>query len=103
MDTTKTGTFVGFNPNEYSSTDHYFRERDTDSVDLRLLSSEDKKLFNGTTDWVVGLYVKQTDEDLLRQYTFASGDFRARYELDTQAAYAQLDTQLTERLILTSA
>jgi len=96
-------TFVGINPeSEYSSTDHYFRERDTDSLDLRLISSEDKKLFNGSTDWVLGVYVKQTDEELLRQHTFASADFNATYELDTQAIYAQLDTQLTEKLVLTS-
>lgn len=94
-------TYVGFHPWEYSSTDHYFRERDTDSLDLRLMSAEPLNFSGIETDWVVGLYFKSTDEDLLREYTYADTDFSSDYALDNKAIYGEIYPQLTDKLTLT--
>ena len=40
-------TFVGFDPIEYSSTDRYLRERDTHTLDVRLLSQPGQGLADG--------------------------------------------------------
>ncbi len=87
---------------EYASVDNYLRERQTATLEARLVSTEDGAIFNGSTDWVVGIYGRSQDEDLLRQYTYASGDFRSDYETDRISGYAQLETRLSERLVLTT-
>ena len=45
---------------------------------------------------VVGAFVKQTDENLLREYTFADGDFTSVYKPNTTAIYAQLTSELSD-------
>ncbi|MFT5674762.1 MAG: iron complex outermembrane receptor protein [Paraglaciecola sp.] len=93
-------TFVGFHPWEYSSTDHYFRQRDTQTSDIRAVSNPSSALFNDSTNWVVGLYAKSTDETLLREYTFADADFSSIYQQSNYALYAQTDTSLSEHMSL---
>ena len=93
--------FVGFHPDGYSSTDYYFRERDINTAEFRLSSKQPTEIFGGATDWVVGVYAKQDDENLLRLYTFADGPFAAMYESDTLAAFFQIDSQLNDKLTLT--
>lgn len=93
-------TYVGFHPWEYSSTDHYFRTRDTDSVDLRLVSNKPLQLLGTDMDWVVGANLKKTDETLLRVYTY-DVDFNSDYQLDNQAIYGEIYPKLTDDLTLT--
>lgn len=93
-------TFTGFHPNGYTSTDHYFRTRDTDSIDLRLASDTPLSLMGKPADWVVGVYFKNTDETLLREYTFRS-DYTSEYTLKNTAVYAEVYPQLTDKLTLT--
>ncbi|WP_461516843.1 TonB-dependent receptor [Porticoccus sp.] len=87
---------------EYASFDRYRRDRENGTVDLRLVSSEAGRLFNGSTDWVLGVYYRFQDESLLREYTYASGDFTSDYDTHNRAIYGQLDSWLTDRLKLTS-
>jgi len=87
---------------EYASFDRYRRDRENGTVDLRLVSSEAGRLFNGSTDWVLGVYYRFQDESLLREYTYASGDFTSDYDTRNRAIYGQLDSWLTDRLKLTS-
>merc|ERR1712000_352606 len=47
--------YVGMHPDEYSSFDQYLRDFDRNSVDLRLLSGVDGRIFADTTDWVIGV------------------------------------------------
>lgn len=89
---------------EYASTDRYQRERDSQSLDLRILSNDSSRLF-GTTDWLAGVYVHRKDESLRRDFldwnaTDAELTFTNRWETDRLALYAQTDTQLTDSLIL---
>ncbi len=93
-------TFVGFHPFEYSSKDNYQRERDNYTVEFRLLSDEAGKLFNNSTDWVLGVYHAAKGEDLLREYTYLTADFSSDYETENLAVYGQLDIALSNRLNL---
>ncbi|MEZ5528367.1 MAG: TonB-dependent receptor [Porticoccaceae bacterium] len=90
---------------EYSGFDRYLRNRQNGTVDLRLVSSEAGQLFNGSTDWVLGLYYRFQDESLLREYRSDYGvnfDFSSDYDTRNRAIYGQLDSRLTERLKLVS-
>lgn len=93
-------TFTGIHPFGYTSTDHYFRERETTSAELRLLSNDASRLFADSTDWVIGLYYLASDESLERQYTFAAGPFFSEYDFETLALFTQLDTALSENTTL---
>ncbi|PHR83986.1 MAG: TonB-dependent receptor [Colwellia sp.] len=79
---------------EYSSQDYYFRDKSTQTFELRALSNDSSKLFNGSTDWVVGLYIKKDDEDLQRQYTKPEKSFASSFDTRSIAVYGQLDSQL---------
>jgi iron complex outermembrane receptor protein len=86
----------------YSSTDHYYREKTVLTTELRAVSNQGQELFNGSTAWVAGIFLKQDDEDLLRQYTYANGDFTSTNKSKSIAVYGQLDTQLAEQWSLIS-
>ena len=95
--------YVGIRPDwEYSSTDHYFRDKSSATFELRAVSAPGGEIFNGNTAWVTGLYYKQEDEDLLRQYTYLSGDYNSTFDTDNIAAFVQFDSQLNEKLSLTT-
>ncbi|HBY85783.1 MAG TPA: TonB-dependent receptor [Colwellia sp.] len=87
---------------EYSSTDHYFREKAVTTAEFRAISNHGEEIFNGSTAWVAGIFYKQDDEDLLRQYTYADGDFTSTNKSKSMAMYGQLDTQLAEKWSLIS-
>jgi len=93
--------FDGFDPIGYSSADRYVRTRDTQSLDLRLLSQPGQGLSGGVWDWVVGLYQLHQDVDLLRQYTYLPGPFRSHYEIDRTAVYGELTRGLGAAWVLT--
>lgn len=95
-------TFVGFDPWEYSSKDNYVRDRDSYSLEFRLVSDEAGKIFSDSTDWLMGVYHQSKDEDLLREYTYLSENFSSQYDTDNTAIYGQLDTALSEKLTLTT-
>jgi len=85
-------TFVGFHPDAYRSFDRYLRDISTTSLDIKL---------NGKL-WVIGAYIKQTDEDLLREYTFNDGDFSSRYEPSSQAIYGEYEWAFDSGLALSA-
>lgn len=97
---TPTGCLAEFDG--YSSTDHYFRDKAVLTTELRAISNQGQEIFNGSTGWVTGIFYKQDDEDLLRQYTYADGDFLSTNKRTTIALYGQLDTQLSDRWSLIS-
>jgi len=86
----------------YSSVDNYVRERSNGSIDIRLVSADTAQIFNGTTDWVTGVYWRDQDEELLRQYSFAAAEFISDFDTTNQAVYGQLDTQLSAALRLST-
>ena len=94
--------FAGIAPGEYASTDYYFRDKLTQTLELRALSNESSKLFNNSTHWVIGLYSKRDDEDLRRQYTYLDSDFTSTFDTRSTAIYGQFDSQLADQWSLIS-
>ncbi len=94
--------FEGIRPDwEYNSSDAYFRERDQLELESRLLSAAPISLFGVQTDWLVGAYFQQREQDLTREYTYLDAPFASTYDTERTAAYAELQQMLTERLRLT--
>jgi outer membrane receptor protein involved in Fe transport len=94
--------FVGIAPgDEYSSTDNYIRDRKNSNLEGRLLSGEDGKIFNDSTDWLVGVYYENRDVDLQRDYTFAGAQFLSNYQTQNLAVFGETTSVLTDSLNLT--
>ncbi|MFD3349898.1 TonB-dependent receptor [Alteromonas macleodii] len=93
-------TFTGFHPWGYTSFDAYFRDVETQTGEMRFVSSDSAALFDGMTDWTIGVFYKSTEEKLLRQYTYLDGDFASEYTPTTTAIYAQTESRLNENLVL---
>jgi iron complex outermembrane receptor protein len=89
--------YTGFHPREYSSTDWYFRDNDTASAELRLLSTPQTALFGGRTDWVSGLYRLKRDVALNRVYTYLPGPFLSDYDTRRTAWYLDTNSVLAGR------
>jgi len=87
---------------EYSSTDYYFRDKSTQTIEFRALSNKSSALFNNSTSWVTGIYFKKDNEDLQRQYTYLNTDFTSTFDTQSFALYGQLDSQLNDQWSLTS-
>lgn len=95
-------SYVGLHPWEYSSTDYYLRDKDNTTAEIRLVSEPEHRIFADTTDWVVGVFVKNDSEDLTRQYTYLDSDFSSEFSATNIAVFGQLDTHLTDKLTLTT-
>ncbi|MEM6484408.1 MAG: TonB-dependent receptor [Pseudomonadota bacterium] len=96
-------SFVGIAPDlEYSSFDRYLRSRDSYSVQVRLSSQEALFLPVGDLQWTAGVYTLRDDEDLRREYTFASDDFGSRFRASTVAVFGQADLAINERLSISA-
>jgi len=94
-------SYVGIAPDwEYSSFDQYDRTRDSYSATARLSSGDGGKLFANSSDWVVGLYYLGDREHLQRRYTYLDNKFTSDYDTDTYALFGELDTQLSEHMVL---
>ena len=95
-------SYTGIHPWGYTSTDHYFRDRDTLSFEARMISGPDARILSDSTDWVIGVYSLQSEESLTRNYTYAPGPFDSEYNFDTLAIFGQFDTALSDRLVLST-
>ncbi|GIU01692.1 TonB-dependent receptor [Sulfurovum sp. TSL6] len=88
----------------YSYFDQYLRDREQTDMDVRLVSDEEGRIFNGSTDWTMGVYLKNYSEDLTRNrrkedvYVL----FTNEYKTKNRAIYGQLDSTLTSKLTLTT-
>ncbi len=94
-------SYVGeFDPDwEYSSFDQYLRDREQADIDVRMVSDEEGRIFNGSTDWTVGAYYKDYSEEMTRNYTYLYGvPFISNYDTKNKAVYGQLDTHFTDKI-----
>ncbi|MEA1953720.1 MAG: TonB-dependent receptor [Campylobacterota bacterium] len=91
--------------NGYDYFDEYKRDIKQVDIDVKLVSDKDGRIFNGTTDWTIGLYAKNYDETMNRNRIKWGGDNLSSYTQDTEnrAIYGQLDTAITKKLTLISA
>ena len=88
-------TFTGFDPIGYTSFDLYERDRQTTTLEFRLLSQPGAGLADGVWDWVVGVYRFDQEVDFARTYTFA-GPFGSDNEIERTAIYAEVSRDLGE-------
>jgi outer membrane receptor protein involved in Fe transport len=93
--------FVGrFGADGYDSFDSYDRKRENHSFELRALSDKAGRIFNDSTDWTIGFFHINQDEDFERIYTFGNND--GKYNTKNSSIYGQLDTHITDKLTLTT-
>lgn len=89
----------------YSTTDTYFRDRESVQLDVRFVSSDEGRLF-GRIDWVTGIYAIDQREDLTRHFfdwdLFAPVQFDSAYDTRRLAWYGELSLPLSERLTVTA-
>ncbi len=90
-------SFVGFHPWEYSSFDHYFREHDNTTIDLRFSGKADSP-----SRWIFGIYRQEKDIDLERQAVFGFTPlFGSSFETHNTAIYGQRDWQVDDKVTIT--
>ena len=85
---------------EYNSEDNYLRDRDNSTLDVKLVSKQSVNFLGKNAHWVLGVYARQQDEQLLRQYTYNAGDFSSSFDTENRAIYGQLDTDITSNVSL---
>lgn len=79
---------------DYSSTDNYTRDNKNTTLDTRFVSKNTDGL-----DWVTGIYYREQEVSLLREYTFAS-DYNSNFETTNVAIYGETSLPLNEKLHL---
>ncbi len=79
---------------EYTSNDHYFRDKSAQTAQISALSNVGDEIFNGSTTWAAGVYFKQDNEDLQRKHTKKEKSFGSTFDSRSIAIYGQLDSQL---------
>lgn len=97
-------TFEGFHPFGYRRFESFARDRDTRSLELRLVSDPAGRLFGGRSDWIVGLYHHRNEEDLDHIISRAGvlSFFASEFETRRTSAFGQLDTALSDTLTLSA-
>jgi len=101
-------SYVGeFDPDlwPYRGFDQYKRDQRLGDIDIRILSNDKSRLFNGNSEWTLGVYAKTFDEDLNRYHPTDYGaelNFDSRYRTTNKAVYGQLDTHLNDKLTFIS-
>ena len=102
-------SYVGeFDPSlyPYVGFDQYVRDRKQLDIDIRMVSDIEGRIFNGLTDWTIGVYYKDYSEDLNRDHSGDYGygafldQFNSQYKTKNKAIYGQLDTHFTNKLTL---
>ena len=85
---------------EYNSEDNYLRDRDNSTLDVKLVSKQSVNFLGKNAHWVLGVYAREQDEQLLRQYTYNAGDFSSSFDTENRAIYGQLDTDINSNVSL---
>jgi iron complex outermembrane receptor protein len=83
----------------YQIFDNYQRDIKRDSAELRWLSGPAGRIAN--SDWLVGVYYQNSSIDLTRDHTGYS-QFTSEYKTASASIFSELNTSLTDNLILTS-
>ncbi|MDG1074470.1 MAG: TonB-dependent receptor [Methylophilaceae bacterium] len=78
----------------------YKRDRDNYSFEVRALSDNAGRIFNGSTDWVIGAYHFNQDEKFnsFVDYGYGLTQVDGDYTTKNTAVFGQLDSHLTDKL-----
>lgn len=84
------------------------RDRDNYAFELRALSDSAGRIFNGSTDWTVGVYRFVQDEKFKSRLDYRSfgpseiTQVAGKYNTENTAVFGQLDSHLSDKLTLIS-
>lgn len=93
----------GINPAlGYRGGEKYKRDRDNYSFEVRALSDKAGRIFNGSTDWTIGAYHFNQDEDFKSRVDYGGGltQLNGDYNTENTAVFGQLDSHLTDKITL---
>ncbi|MDO6774277.1 TonB-dependent receptor [Shewanella sp. 10N.286.52.C2] len=96
---------IGTEPCVYDYTWDKQGERKTVSQELRISSNEAGRIFNDSTDWLMGLYGMnlQEDNDLYSEYNgWPDEVLQSEYEATNYAIFAQTDTQFSNGYVFSA-
>ncbi|WP_430460807.1 TonB-dependent receptor [Thalassolituus sp. LLYu03] len=83
-----------------SAFDQYLRTFERNSADLRFLSAPQGRIFSDSTDWTVGIYYMNREEDLKRNYSSDPAQYRSELSANSVSVYTELSTALSPELTL---
>lgn len=84
------------------------RDRDNYSFEVRALSDKAGRIFNGSTDWTLGVYRFVQDERFNSRIDYRSfgptvfTEIAGKYKTENTALFGQLDSHVTDKLTLVS-
>ena len=85
----------------YSGTENYKRKHDNYSFEVRALSDKAGRIFNDSTDWTVGFYHFDQDENFASNVNYGTPTLlNGKFDTANTAIFGQLDSHLTEKLTL---
>ncbi|HSD69558.1 MAG TPA: TonB-dependent receptor, partial [Woeseiaceae bacterium] len=100
------GNDESWDPVIYDYFSHSDRDRKTVSQEFRLSSADNGRIFGDTTEWLVGVYAMQLEDDLETRNTGEYDDsffsdtldasYAGRYEAVNAAVFGQLETNVGE-------
>jgi iron complex outermembrane receptor protein len=76
----------------YSSFDSFNRDNKNHSIDLRYIAN------SKNTNWVIGLYNRDQDINLIRKYTSLQNDFKSSFDTRNSAIYGQFTNNITSKI-----
>ncbi|MGV6818150.1 MAG: TonB-dependent receptor [Thiotrichales bacterium] len=86
--------YVGFHPDEYVYFYKNDKSRDGYSQELRFVSKPDGRLFNDSTDWLVGVYAQNFDENNQTTDNYGTNAI-TDYSATNLATFGQLDYHIS--------
>jgi len=92
-------SYPEYHDDAWTGSDEYIRNKKQIDIDVRMVSSENGRIFNQTTDWTFGVYYKDYNDDLTRNHSW-NPQYTGDYKTKSKAIYGQLDTHLSNSLTL---
>ena len=76
----------------YSSFDSFKRDNKNHTLDIRYVYGSEN------FPWVIGIYNRGQDINLIRQYTYLENDFKSSFDTKNSAIYGQFDGNITKKV-----
>ena len=76
----------------YSSFDSFKRDNKNHTLDIRYVYGSEN------FPWVIGIYNRGQDINLIRQYTYLENDFKSSFDTKNSAIYGQFDGYITKKV-----
>ena len=94
-------TYLGYYPSDPSFRYVYDNQKKhkTFAQEFRLVSTEESRLFNDTTAWLVGLYGSKLEEKNHTTDNYGQ-DLKSDYDMTKLAIFAQLDYDVSDKTLL---